>query len=363
MKSTDELMNNAKLNKQILRASWWMVLFILIITILGLLFSYKFYGSVSSDAVAKYIVIPMSQIGLILAFTQLLFKLFEKWGDYIIILGVFCLLHVYILGASADGIYYVLFFAILVSSLYFDSYKVYLTSLLCLISITGIYLFYEPVSSMMTIREYLASIGVFVCSAAISVGVINRGKNLLKNLEISMKSREELLLEKMLVDQASKLDPLTGLNNHKTFHENLDEMVEQSEIDPYPLHLAIIDIDNFKKVNDNYGHWVGDIILKRVSDQIKANVTPYEFVSRYGGEEFAIIFINKDATSTFQILEELRLKVSSMIHQELDHQAVTISIGVCTYQQGLGKENFFKRADERLYQAKRSGKNRMVWDG
>jgi diguanylate cyclase (GGDEF)-like protein len=127
------------------------------------------------------------------------------------------------------------------------------------------------------------------------------------------------------------------------------------------LHLAIIDIDNFKKVNDTYGHWAGDIVLKSVSRCIKELLTPNEFVARYGGEEFTVIFTEKTVGEAYQMLDNIRLEIAQTKHPELDHQSVTVSIGLESYVEGEGRENLFKRADHSLYTSKKTGKNKITW--
>jgi diguanylate cyclase (GGDEF)-like protein len=170
-------------------------------------------------------------------------------------------------------------------------------------------------------------------------------------------SSRKLLVKNLLMDRASKIDALTDCYNHKNFHEHLDKITKLSESNDLLPHLAIIDVDNFKKVNDTFGHWVGDIVLKSISRSIKELVTPDEF--RYGGEEFAVIFTGKTLGEAYQILNKIRLEIAHTNYPELDNQCVTVSIGLQRYVQGEGKEKLFKDADYSLYTSKKTGKNKI----
>ncbi|NRD76774.1 diguanylate cyclase [Bacillus sp. BRMEA1] len=361
METNEELTDQIKLNRSILKVSWWTVLFIILLSIVGLFITLLFNRGLFWQHLV-HDVFPETVITIvILLLTEGLCKLFKQWDDYIILFGLFFAMLVNILfHPTISGVQNLLFPVIFISALYFDRTKVYFTSVLCFVTAILLSVYYSKHFNETAVENLMISIGIYASCTVISLGIIQRGKYLLNHLEDSIKSQEELLIRNILMDKASKLDPLTDLYNHKTFHEYIERLIEQSESYPLPLQLAIIDIDNFKKVNDNYGHWVGDIVLKRVGDEIKGHVTSDDFVSRYGGEEFAVILTDKQTDAAYTLIEEMRDGISKMIHPELDNQAVTVSIGMCSYSKGLGKENFFKTTDECLYQAKRNGKNQTV---
>jgi diguanylate cyclase (GGDEF)-like protein len=192
------------------------------------------------------------------------------------------------------------------------------------------------------------------------VGIVSRGIHLLNSITTLVKNEEKLIIEKSLIDKLSKTDALTGLYNHRTFHEYTDTLLNQKSIYSFQLQLAIIDIDDFKKVNDTYGHWSGDIVLKETASIIQSAITPDDFVARYGGEEFAIIFLGKNLTDTLSILETLRESISKRAYKELENNSVTVSMGVHNYLNNESKELMFKYADGALYKAKSSGKNKIV---
>lgn len=361
MKEQKEWNDIAGLNRLILKFSWWMVIVIVLLSVLGTLISFQFNMEGFMEVAVSNVLLPTILTVLILALTHVLYYMFNSWGDYILLLGIFAILHVYIINFPfAQGIHYLLIISVLISALYYQKDKIYITGILSLISILALYFFYEPLSRELESRDIFAFIGIFIGFVFISIGIIYRGHYLLKHLEESIRNQEELMVRNIMMDKASKMDALTDLYNHKTFHEYLDKLIEQSDQNQLSFQLAIIDIDNFKKVNDQFGHWVGDIVLKRVGEQLKLNVTPVDFVSRYGGEEFAVIFTEKNKHVSYQLIDSIRSTISEIVHPEMEHKPVTISVGMCSYVAGLGKESFFKAADDSLYEAKRNGKNQTV---
>lgn len=126
------------------------------------------------------------------------------------------------------------------------------------------------------------------------------------------------------------------------------------------MAMAIIDIDNFKAINDTFGHWVGDIVLRKIADCIRNNIHPNDFASRYGGEEFAILIIDQNWETSHQVAETLRQCISKLVIEDLKGHELTASIGLRPYQTGMSKEEWFTKTDQCLYEAKRTGKNKVV---
>lgn len=183
---------------------------------------------------------------------------------------------------------------------------------------------------------------------------------LLNHLEKSLETNEQLMIQKVAMEYLNKTDPLTGLYNHMTFQEYLDKLILHSESNPFRFHLALMDVDNFKSVNDTYGHRAGDIVLKNVSMIIQKHTGSNDFAARYGGEEFAMIFTEKTTGEVLVIVESIRREIAAQTYERLNNSAVTISTGVNEYRQNKGKENFFQGADASLYEAKRTGKNKTI---
>ena len=179
------------------------------------------------------------------------------------------------------------------------------------------------------------------------------------NLEKVTLDKQELLIRSAIMENMSKVDALTDMYNHRTFQEYFDTIIEQVSRADRSLQLAILDIDDFKKINDTFGHSVGDIILKRIASKIKTMVTAEDITARYGGEEFAVILTNKTMKQSLKLLESIRKTIQDEMHVELNKN-VTVSIGVHEYYKGEAKEEAFNKADKALYKAKRKGKNMIV---
>ena len=164
--------------------------------------------------------------------------------------------------------------------------------------------------------------------------------------------KKELEIEKNL----SRTDPLTGLMNARCFYEVAD--IERGRAVRFnrPLTIAYIDIDNFKQVNDTYGHSVGDDFLCAVANVFKECVRNYDIVARLGGDEFAVIFPETSEATAKPAVERIQTQLSNEAHKRADF--VTFSIGVVTYNQLAYTVNeIIKEADHSMYAVKKKGKN------
>ncbi|MGN7358300.1 GGDEF domain-containing protein [Paenibacillus sp. SAF-054] len=266
----------------------------------------------------------------------------------------------FIIEPTVDGAQMALLLPVLISIVYFDRKMLYGFGVFNIFMYGMLYFQVERPWYGKPVPEFIQIESVFIVSLVIGRTILVRVKEFIGYLQSVMKSEQQLLVEKTISDKLLKMDALTGLYNHKTFHEYLDALLEHSEKYHLPLQLAIIDIDGFKKVNDTYGHWVGDLVLKTVASTITSIMMPNDFAARYGGEEFAVIFADKTLEEAQSITEELRQGISRAEHSNLKGKAVTVSIGLSDYQPGDDKESLFRKADSALYHAKRTGKNKVV---
>jgi diguanylate cyclase (GGDEF)-like protein len=159
-------------------------------------------------------------------------------------------------------------------------------------------------------------------------------------------------------------DSLTEAFNHRYFQETLSRELARHERSGQPIALIMLDIDDFKKINDRWGHPVGDVVLRGLVEELTKGVREMDTVARYGGEEFALIFPETTPAKAWVVADRLRKRVASRLftapHVE-QALAVTISLGLATYpEDGSLKRVLIERADQALYQAKRSGKNCLV---
>ncbi|WP_425269180.1 GGDEF domain-containing protein [Malonomonas rubra] len=159
-------------------------------------------------------------------------------------------------------------------------------------------------------------------------------------------------------------DALTGLYNHRYFQETLESEMARAKRYQASLSLVLFDIDNFKAVNDSFGHPAGDLVLMNIATAVKGAVRNSDVVARFGGDEFAIILPSTNAAGAKTFAENLRLAVEG-IASLIDGQAIsaTVSLGVVTVlpsQASMSKSELIEIADNNLYQAKQQGRNRVT---
>ena len=168
-------------------------------------------------------------------------------------------------------------------------------------------------------------------------------------------------LEIQLRDQV-KRDSLTGVFNRGYFEDVLKQELLIAESKTYPLSIIMLDVDDFKKINDSFGHKAGDEVVVALGKMLLNRTRDNDYVSRYGGDEFAIILPGMGIEKAFQRAEEIRQELKSMRFSFSDHyQPITISAGVASHpEHGKTNDELFSAADSALYQAKQAGKNRTI---
>lgn len=170
-------------------------------------------------------------------------------------------------------------------------------------------------------------------------------------------------LQEELREQALH-DPLTGLYNRRYLSTALDHEVKRARREKHPVSVIAMDIDHFKQVNDAYGHHTGDLFLKEVANLIKSHLRDYDFICRFGGEEFLMILPGMNIERTAIRAETIRKDCESLRVPYMDRQlGVTISLGVAEYNElDIDVEKVIVRADHALYYSKRNGRNRVtIW--
>jgi len=162
------------------------------------------------------------------------------------------------------------------------------------------------------------------------------------------------------LERLALIDPLTELGNRRHGEINLRTRLTEMRRYGWPFAVLFIDIDDFKDVNDRYGHAVGDRVLRMVARTLFHNVRPFDFVIRWGGEEFLVILTNIEENDARVVAEKLRSLVArSGLRVAGDIIRVTVSIGVTLARPGDTLETLLKRADASLYESKCAGKNRV----
>lgn len=172
-----------------------------------------------------------------------------------------------------------------------------------------------------------------------------------------------IAVENSRLYRMATLDRMTGLYVHHYFQERLAEEIKRSERSQSPLTLIMADLDNFKIINDTYGHQSGDIILKDIAKIIHSNIRSFDIAARYGGEEFAVILTDTSIEAAHHIAERLRKKVENAVFSGASVPLkITISIGIAQFndENDRNKDDLIRKADKALYEAKNSGKNLVV---
>jgi len=172
--------------------------------------------------------------------------------------------------------------------------------------------------------------------------------------------REELAAINVTLETLSVTDGLTGLYNHKHFMETLGTEVTRAQRHKHPLSILMIDVDNFKRYNDSFGHQVGDKLLTEIAALLKGAIRSIDYAARYGGDEFVLLLHETSSTDAMQLAERLRKSVAAATF-EPGHHKVTVSIGVASYpEHGEKAQAIIESADAVLYEAKRRGRNQSV---
>lgn len=207
-------------------------------------------------------------------------------------------------------------------------------------------------------------------------------ENLMKDTHVMqadiVRSRDDLLAQRNAVDEAQekirkleqeleslsekvRIDQLTGVLNRRGMDEAMTREVARAARAGTKLSIALLDIDNFKKLNDNYGHHVGDAALKHLAMVIQESIRPTDIVSRFGGEEFVVLLPNTDIEQAMASMTRLQRALTKRFFMGNNEQIlITFSAGVALYQESDDQASVLHRADQAMYLAKKSGKNKTM---
>jgi diguanylate cyclase (GGDEF)-like protein len=184
-------------------------------------------------------------------------------------------------------------------------------------------------------------------------------RNLLRVLAGRVRADDTVLAEsnrqKAQLERLATVDALTGLRNRRWLDDAFARHIVRATRTSQPASLLMIDIDHFKRLNDEHGHAAGDGVLRRVAQAFASSLRPVDLLARYGGEEFAVLLPGLDLQAAFAVAERLRQAVGN--ERPTTWPPVTVSIGVASLRAGETFARLLTRADEALYRAKESGRN------
>jgi len=188
-----------------------------------------------------------------------------------------------------------------------------------------------------------------------------REMELRHRLDTVEREAQELRGRMMHARHQALADALTGLPNRLAWDERLAQEFSRWRRFGDPLTLVVWDMDDFKQVNDRFGHQAGDKALRVVAGKFRQRLRDTDFIARYGGEEFAMLLVGADTQNALTVADELRKRVEGAgFHAGSEAVVLTVSGGIAGFQEGDKPEDVFARADKALYKAKAEGKNRCV---
>lgn len=214
------------------------------------------------------------------------------------------------------------------------------------------------VTSPVELAQYLKGI------AASTAQLLEQNQQLVEELDRSTIAMGELKRDMDRVRQEAITDSLTGLANRKAFDDQIARLIGESNQNGKGFTLLLLDIDHFKSFNDNFGHQVGDQVLRLVARTLTDGIKGRDIAARYGGEEFTILLPETNLDAGIAVAEGLR---KALANKEIVNRSngellgrITMSIGVAQHYKGEGIENIIERADAALYTAKHNGRNQVA---
>nr|WP_257787285.1 diguanylate cyclase [Acidihalobacter ferrooxydans] len=205
--------------------------------------------------------------------------------------------------------------------------------------------------------------GTHVCVSVSSHAINDEEGNYLAVEGVMRDISERKRLERELHELASH-DPLTGLLNRRAFLERATQALQRGQRHAWPITFMILDIDWFKRVNDRFGHLVGDQVLRRFSESVMHQLREIDHFGRLGGEEFGLVLDQCDLNEAHEVGERIRRSIETLECALMEDKPITISVSIGASVSAADDariETLLERADQALYRAKQEGRNRLVW--
>jgi diguanylate cyclase (GGDEF)-like protein len=183
-------------------------------------------------------------------------------------------------------------------------------------------------------------------------------------LRVGFRERNEQLAEALRLNtRLATTDDLTGLYTRRYLMNMLSNQKALSEREDNDFVILFADLDHFKHINDSFGHYIGDVVLKNFADIIRMSIREIDYGSRFGGEEFVILLVNTDIEQAKKVAERIRRGIEHFNFNDVAPGLhVTVSIGIANYKQYKSIQETLMSADNRMYKAKEQGRNRIVFD-
>jgi diguanylate cyclase (GGDEF)-like protein len=210
------------------------------------------------------------------------------------------------------------------------------------------------------VLDYAAGLSVFIALTAYYTRAIS--KRLLEGIRLqhangSLAAQLRTALQKVELDAAT--DALTGQWNRRALDEVIKQQVERYAAGGKPFSVLMLDIDFFKKINDEFGHMIGDDVLRAFAQRLREFLRAGDFCARFGGEEFIVVLPETFQITALEVAERIRLGVAQRALLDKPRVQATVSIGVATMEQGQSISGLFAAADAAVYLAKHEGRNQV----
>lgn len=193
---------------------------------------------------------------------------------------------------------------------------------------------------------------------------VTHSKQFEDDIETSVEDINQLKRELQNARREATIDSLTMLNNRRSFDEEILKLIANHDVNCVDFCMIFVDIDLFKKINDEHGHLVGDKVLSSIANILKGKVRGSDFCARYGGEEFVILLPKTFMTSAFSVSENLRSIIEknklTLKRSGISLGTITASFGVACHRKNESADDFVSRCDKALYRAKELGRNRSI---
>jgi len=353
----EQVLDTQLLIQDILKSCWYLLILYVAATSLDLFFTSKEILTF----VLGTIVLPAAAMAATLGILGVIFRIIKKNSEFALLTGLNVLVAIIIMTLHDMPMsIYLLVLPIQISLFFYRRNLIVYSCALGLLNLLVILTISARIHADIAPADIIMIISLLIASALIIYNLMTRALQTAQRLIHVATEKQDLQTQNAFMEKLNRIDPATELYNHRSFHEYLDSVLALCQNTEIQVHLALLDIDNFKKINDQFGHRTGDTIIAFVSKKIQHHLDPNDFAFRYGGEEFAIICVEKTQDQLFEIVEQIRKDIAQDNHPELDGNKVTISIGMQTYRSAMSKVDFFSGTDDALYNAKKTGKNKTV---
>lgn len=348
--------SNLRWNRRYLTSFWYAAFLAVFTEEMALIIS----GDMNWRSQAIYMLLPAAINFMLLGAGEFLLRKIPQWFHFVILFVSTCMCATLIsIHHAVDYIQALWILPIVISLFYFKRRLVLCAAGMNIAAFLVMTAVHPGFNERTNSTEWVTMPMILIVTALIALNAMERGIELLDNLRSESEDKQHLMIQNVIKDKMVRTDALTGLYNRTALNEHLDMLLRYADSEGFSLHVAMLDLDHFKSVNDTYGHQAGDLVLKRTAAAVKEEISSSDFAARYGGEEFTIVFTDRTLEEVRQVLERVRRSVEAVQHQELKGRRVTVSIGLYPYGKGMEREKLIEQADACLYEAKRTGRNKL----